>query len=77
MVYEIRVRGRLGPQWVGWFDRLAITPGDYGDTVLIGLIPDQAALYGLLTKIRNLGLPLLSICQVQSGPDVQRRKELT
>jgi hypothetical protein len=65
--YEIRVRGVLDHRWSAWFDGLAIGTGEPGQTVLAGPVADQAALHGLLTKIRDLGLPLLSLRQV--GPD--------
>ena len=59
--YEIRVAGRLGPEWADWFDGLAVTPGPDGVTVLSGLVVDQAALHGHLARVRDLGLPLLSV----------------
>jgi hypothetical protein len=59
--YEIRLRGRLDPRWATWFDGLTLTPGDDGTTALRGPVTDQAALYGLLQKVRDLGLPLLSV----------------
>lgn len=65
MVYQIRLKGQLGPQWTDWFEGLAITPIDDGDTLLTGPIVDQAALYGLLRKVRDLGLPLLSVRYVE------------
>ncbi|MGE5601924.1 MAG: hypothetical protein ACM30E_02665 [Nitrososphaerales archaeon] len=68
MVYQIRVQGHLGPQWAGWFEGFAITLQEDGDTLLTGLIVDQAALHGLLKKVRNLGLPLVSINPVPPGP---------
>jgi hypothetical protein len=61
MRYEIRVRGHLGSGWADWFDGLEITNADHGEAVLAGPIADQAALHGVLVKIRNLGLPLLSV----------------
>lgn len=61
MVYQIRVKGQLGPQWADWFAGLAITLEDNGDTLLAGQVTDQAALHGLLRKVRDLGLPLLSV----------------
>ncbi|MGD9146877.1 MAG: hypothetical protein PVI80_15025 [Anaerolineae bacterium] len=64
-VYEICVEGRLGPEWSAWFDGLTITNQPTGQTVLRGAVPDQAALHGILIKIRNLGLPLLSVRQVK------------
>ncbi len=68
MVYEIRVRGHLGPQWTDWFEGLAITLEEDGDTLLTGPIVDQAALYGLLRKVRDLGIPLVSVNCVEPGP---------
>ena len=63
--YEICVEGRLGPEWSAWFDGLTVTNRPTGETVLRGAVPDQAALHGILIKIRNLGLPLLSVRQVE------------
>lgn len=60
-VYEITVRGIIGEEWSGWFDGMMITPQAGGETLLVGPVVDQAALYGLLCKIHNLGLPLLSV----------------
>ena len=64
-VYEIRIKGHLGSQWTDWFEGLTITLENNGDTLLTGLVTDQAALYGLLKKVRNLGMPLVSVNQVQ------------
>jgi len=64
-VYEIRIKGHLGFQWTDWFEGLAITLEDNGDTLLTGPVTDQAALYGLLKKVRDLGMPLLSVNRVQ------------
>lgn len=61
MQYDIRVKGHLGPQWAGWFEGLTVTPAEDGDTLLTGPIVDQAALYGLLRKLRDVGLPLVSV----------------
>jgi hypothetical protein len=68
MVYEIRVKGHLGPQWIDWFEGLAITLEEDGDMLLTGPIIDQAALYGLLKKVRDLGIPLVSVNSVEPGP---------
>jgi hypothetical protein len=65
--YEIRLQGHLGAHWAAWFDGLALTHADDGTTVLHGPVADQAALHGLLSKVRDLGLPLLSVTRV--GPD--------
>jgi hypothetical protein len=66
MVYQIRLQGHLGPQWAGWFEDLAITLADNGETVLTGPVADQAALHGLLKKVRDLGAPLLSVIRIES-----------
>ena len=63
--YEIRVRGRLGPEWSDWFDGLTVSHQPIGELVLTGPVPDQAALHGILIKIRDLGLPLLSVRRVE------------
>ena len=60
-VYEIRLKGQLDHQWTDWFGGLAITLEDDGDTLLSGPVVDQAALHGVLRKVRDLGMPLLSI----------------
>jgi hypothetical protein len=60
-VYEIRLKGHLDARWTGWFDGFTITLTENGETVLTGSVADQAALHGLLKKVRDLGLPLLSI----------------
>ena len=59
-IYEIRVEGHLGEQWSNWFDGLAIQNDPNGETILTGPVTDQAALYGVLTKIHNLNLILVS-----------------
>jgi hypothetical protein len=64
-IYQIRVEGHLGQQWMDWFDGLTITLEEDGDTLLTGLVVDQAALFGLLKKVRDLGLPLVSVNQIQ------------
>jgi len=65
--YQIRLKGQLEARWEKWFDGLTITLDDNGDTLLSGPVADQAALHGLLKKVRDVGLPLLSINRV--GPD--------
>ncbi len=67
MVYQIRVKGHLGPQWTDWFGGLAITLEEGGDTLLTGPVADQAALHGLLKQVRDLGLPLISVTRVEPG----------
>jgi len=73
-IYRIRIKGHLDPQWTDWFEGLTITLEEGGDTLLTGPIVDQAALHGLLKKVRDLGLPLISVCPVEPGqvdaPDV-------
>jgi hypothetical protein len=67
MVYQIRVKGHLGCQWTDWFAGLTITLEDNGDTLLTGPVADQAALYSLLRKVRDLGMSLLSVTDVEPG----------
>jgi hypothetical protein len=66
-VYQIRLKGHLDSQWTDWFDGLSISLEEDGTTLLTGPIIDQAALHGLLKKIRDLGMPLISICPVYSS----------
>jgi len=66
MVYQIRIKGHLGRQWTDWFEGLTITLEEDGETLLTGPVIDQAALYGLLKKVRDLGMPLLSVNRVES-----------
>ncbi len=68
MVYQIRIQGHLSRQWTAWFESLTITLEDNGDTLLTGPVADQAALHGLLKKVRDLGVPLLSVKRVEPGP---------
>ena len=79
MVYQIRIKGHLGPQWRDWFGDLAITLEENGDTLLTGPVVDQAALYGLLRKVRDLGLPFISVTRTQTdqidGPDSKQAIE--
>lgn len=66
-VYQIRIKGHLASQWTDWFEGLTITLEDNGDTLLTGPVIDQAALHGLLKKVRDLGLPLVSVSSVEPG----------
>ena len=66
-VYEIRVSGSLEPRWADWFDGLSITPVGDEETLLTGTVVDQAALHGVLHKIRDLGLPLLAVRRLEDG----------
>ena len=59
--YEIRLKGHLNARWADWFDGLALTRESDGTTVLSGSVVDQAALHGLLGKVRDLGLPLIAV----------------
>ena len=61
--YEIRLKGHLDPRWAAWFDGLTLTHDSDGTTVIHGPVVDQAALHGLLQKVRDLGLPLVSVTQ--------------
>jgi len=65
--YEIRLKGHLEARWAKWFDGLAITLEDNGDTLLTGPVVDQAALHGILKKVRDLGMPLVSVSAVEHG----------
>lgn len=67
-IYAIRVAGHLSPQWAYWFEGLTITPEDNGDTLLTGPVIDQAALHGLLNRVRDLGMSLVSVSPVEPGP---------
>ena len=65
MIYQIRIEGHLGPKWMEWFEGLTITLEDDGETLLTGPVVDQAALHGLLRKVRDLGMPLISAVRVK------------
>jgi hypothetical protein len=67
MFYQIRIKGHLNPQWTDWFEGLTITLEDNGETLLTGPVVDQAALHGLLKKVRDLGMPLISVNPVKGG----------
>ena len=66
--YEIRVQGRLDDRWTAWFDGLDLSRADDGTTALRGPVTDQAALHGLLHKLRDLGVPLLSVTRTDPDP---------
>ena len=70
--YEIRLKGQLEARWEQWFDGLTITLEENGDTLLSGPVMDQAALHGLLKKVRDLGLPLVSVSPVEPGSATTR-----
>ena len=67
LIYQIRIKGHLAPHWADWFEGLTLTLEANGDTLLTGPVIDQAALYGVLRKVRDVGLPLLSVVCVQPG----------
>ena len=67
VIYQIRLKGHLGCEWTDWFEGLTITLEEDGTTLLTGPVIDQAALHGLLKKVRDLGLPLVSVSPVESG----------
>jgi len=67
MAYQIRITGHLGSRWAHWFEGLTITL-DGGDTLITGPVVDQAALHGLLKRVRDLGMPLVSVSPVEPGP---------
>ncbi len=68
VVYQIRLKGHLGSEWTDWFNGLTITLEENGDTLLTGPVIDQAALHGLLKKVRDLGMPLVSVSPLELGP---------
>jgi len=74
--YEIRIKGHLDDQWADWFGGLTLTLKEDGDTLLTGMVADQAALHGLLKKVRDLGIPLISVNPVKPDqtdlPDVEQ-----
>jgi hypothetical protein len=73
MVFQIRIKGHLGRQWTDWFGALTLTLEETGETLLTCPVVDQAALYGLLRKVRDSGLPLVSVTRAHidqiNGPD--------
>ena len=71
-LYEIRLKGHLDDRWSDWFEGLILTREDNGETLLTGPVVDQAALHGLLRKVRDLGVPLLSLTRVRPGQDDTR-----
>ena len=68
MLYQIRLQGHLAPQWKTWFDELTIVLEANGETLLTGPVVDQAALHGLLKKVRDLGMPLIAVVRLDSAP---------
>jgi len=66
--YEIRLKGRLDSRWAAWFDGLSLSTDDDGTTALRGVVVDQAALHGLLQRLRDVGLPLISVTPLPESP---------
>lgn len=73
--YEIRVGGHLGSRWAAWFDGLDLSVEPDGTTVISGPVVDQAALHGLLQKLRDTGIPLVSLTRLPSDPTAHRQAE--
>ena len=71
--YEIRIGGCLAPRWATWFDGMTLTTAGDGTTVLSGPVADQAALHGVLARIRDLGLPLIAVTRLDTDPPVRPR----
>jgi hypothetical protein len=72
--YEIRVRGVLDRHWSSWFEGLQLTSDASGQTLITGPVADQAALHGLLDKVRDLGLPLLSVQRISPGDESEKEQ---
>ena len=64
IIYEIKIEGHLGLQWKDWFDGMTMALDENGETVLTGPVTDQSALHGLLKKVRDLGMPLISVNRI-------------
>ncbi len=73
VVYQIRIKGQLDSQWIDWFGGLFITLEEDGDTLLTGPVVDQAALHGLLKRVRDLGMPLVSVVEVRTNENYKYR----
>jgi len=71
-LYRIRIKGHLDPGWSDWFEGMTITLEEDGTTLLSGPVTDQAALHGLLKKVRDLGMPLVSVCPLENGGPARR-----
>ena len=74
-LYEIRLKGHLENRWAAWFEGLTITALDNGETLLTGLVVDQAALHSLLRKVRDLAMPLISVTRVRPGQDDAKARQ--
>jgi hypothetical protein len=75
MVYQIRIKGHLSPQWTAWFEGLTLTLDANGDTLLTGSVVDQAALWGLLRKVRDLGILLVSVTSIKPDQSTGSKAE--
>ena len=75
--YEIRLKGHLASRWATWFDGMTLTAGSDGTTVLEGPVVDQAALHGLLHKVRDIGLPLISVTRLDTRTSPHHPRRLT
>jgi hypothetical protein len=72
IVYQIRIKGHLSRRWKDWFEGLTVTLEENGNTLLTGPVIDQAALHGILKRVRDLGMPLLSVNSIEPGPQAHR-----
>jgi hypothetical protein len=72
-VYQIRIKGTLDKRWSNWFDGFTIVPQAENETLLTGSVTDQISLHGLLSKIRDLGLPLLSVVRIEAAPPAEQQ----
>ena len=75
MIYQIKVKSHLSSDWTDWFEGLTITPEEDGDTLLTGPVIDQAALYGLLKKVRDLGMTLIALNPIQFNEATSEKGE--
>ena len=74
--YQIRIEGHVGPHWADWFEGMSVTSELDGSTLLSGPVADQSALHGLLKKVRDLGMPLVSVLRVEPSSDMRSSQAL-